>query len=479
MSRMNPFIGPRAFRTGERLPARRRETHELTDLLISEQVVLLHSPSGAGKTSLIQAGVTPLLEEEKFRATAPLRVNAPPPPDRAVRNRYVYSVALDLLGESVEPQELEALTLSDVVAMALPSFEDRIPVLMFDQFEEIVTLDPTDWINQTVFFRDLGTVLANTRTWALLSMREDFMGGVDRFVRYVPSHLATTFRLDFLDLDGAKQAVQDLTRSQGVTFADDAVDALLRELRTVRIQRPARGAEETEAPYVEPFQLQITCRKLWRAVRKHKGDDFTEIDRQDVLRLVDVGKALRAYYSDTVAEIARALDVEEAAIRDWFGKQLITEQHFRSQTLTGPATGDESSTKVLQALQDAYLVRGDLRAQSAWYELTHDQLIGPILADNEAWRRARLEPWQLAAREWEATRRGELLLRGKQLRDVLERASDPNISAAEREFLEECARADRERGLIDRTRSALGAVGVLAFVELIVILLMLLLLLRR
>ena len=96
----NPYVGPRPFRTGEKLPAREREQRELTDLLIAERIVLLYSPSGAGKTSLIQAGVVPLLGEERlgrdgFQAV-PLRVKTPVPADRTVHNRYVYSVALDL-----------------------------------------------------------------------------------------------------------------------------------------------------------------------------------------------------------------------------------------------------------------------------------------------------------------------------------------------------------------------------------------------
>lgn len=44
----NPYVGPRAFRVGENLPARAREQRELTDLVIAERIVLLHAPSGAG-----------------------------------------------------------------------------------------------------------------------------------------------------------------------------------------------------------------------------------------------------------------------------------------------------------------------------------------------------------------------------------------------------------------------------------------------
>jgi hypothetical protein len=163
----NPYVGPRAFRRGERLPAREQETYELTDLLIAERVVLLHAPSGAGKTSLMQAGVVPRLEKEQllrekpFRPSRPLRVKTPAPVGRRVRNRYIYSLALDLLPDR-DPQELESMTLPDVVKEATRPSASGIPVLIFDQFEEILILDPTDRDNKETFFTELGAVLAGS-----------------------------------------------------------------------------------------------------------------------------------------------------------------------------------------------------------------------------------------------------------------------------------------------------------------------------
>ena len=43
----NPFVGPRAFMAGESLFGRRREVSELFGLLVSERIVLLHSPPRA------------------------------------------------------------------------------------------------------------------------------------------------------------------------------------------------------------------------------------------------------------------------------------------------------------------------------------------------------------------------------------------------------------------------------------------------
>src|SRR3712207_4679691 len=71
----NPFVGPRAFDTGETLFGRDRQRVALLDLLISARIVLLYSPSGAGKTSLINAALIPDLREERFTVRRVPRVS--------------------------------------------------------------------------------------------------------------------------------------------------------------------------------------------------------------------------------------------------------------------------------------------------------------------------------------------------------------------------------------------------------------------
>ena len=77
--RPNPYVGPRAFETGETLYGRDHELRDLLDLLIAERIVLLYSPSGAGKSSLIHAGLIPRLREVGFQVLPVIRVNQEPP----------------------------------------------------------------------------------------------------------------------------------------------------------------------------------------------------------------------------------------------------------------------------------------------------------------------------------------------------------------------------------------------------------------
>ena len=58
----NPYVGPHPLDRDQPLYGRDWELQELRDLLASRRIMLMHSPSGAGKTSLIQAGLIPALE---------------------------------------------------------------------------------------------------------------------------------------------------------------------------------------------------------------------------------------------------------------------------------------------------------------------------------------------------------------------------------------------------------------------------------
>jgi hypothetical protein len=103
-----------------------------------------------------------------------------------------------------------------------------------------------------------------------------------------------------------------------------------------------------------------------------------------------------------------------------------------------------------------------------------------VLEDNRAWRESRLEPWQRTAREWQTNHQREQLLTGPELRYAQRRAEVlDTTSAEEREYLEHSARADRERSIVERTRSAMTFLALAALLELVVILVLVVLLLSR
>ena len=479
----NPYVGPRPFKIGERLPNRRDEARELSDLVIAERVVLLHAPSGAGKTSLIQAAVVPMLERDGFRPVGPVRVDKPPPSDR-VRNRYVYSVAQYLLDDSPEDSgELEQLTLSQILSRYTSANhgagDDELPsvtgstdprVLILDQFEEILILDPTDWAVKEQFFDDLRKVLDGEPWWVLFGMREDFMGGLDRYLGQIPGHLRTAYRLDFLSFLEADAAVKVPAESMGVHFDAEAVELLLKKLARVQVDVPGKAPAWLPTPYVEPFQLQVACHSLWKQVRAdHPGGQFSVISNDDVEKL-NVDQTLSRYYSDSVAGVARATGTSESAIRQWFESELITvtPPRIRSQTIRTPVEGN---LDVVRQLEYAYLIREDSRGGTTWYELGHDRLIRAVITSNKDWRRRTYQPWQISADKWRRNGRPEFLLLSKMELKYAPAPWSRNLTPDEVEFLRRSREAAQKDSLLKRHRSVTGVVTLIALIELVIIVL--------
>jgi hypothetical protein len=407
--RHNPYVGPRPFREpkyedGRKLYGRNREARDVRVKLMAERILLLHAPSGAGKTSLLQARVIPELRDQyKFEVTPPLRVNAVPVNGVTPRNRYVWSVIVGFLGpKAAKSKKLAAMSLTDFIGSDHdPHQEARHRVIVLDQLEEILTLDPGDREKQVEFFEDLGNVLRSDRCWGLLSIREDFMGGLAPFAALVPSRLKIRYRIDFLGREAALEAVQCPADDQGVEFTDEAADLLVKDLAKVRRQLPGeQKATLIDGPYVEPVQLQAVCTELWDRLYEKWNDELETILPENVRQFNDPDAALGKYYENALARVAETTGASERIIRAWFEKELITEQgSMRNQTQTGPAVGRKRE-EVLRQLTDAYLIRSDQRGGTTWYELAHDRLIGPLCHNNDRWLEDHLHEFEIRALEW-------------------------------------------------------------------------------
>jgi hypothetical protein len=79
----SPFVGPRPFEKedSDRFFGRTREIEELLSLIIAHRAVLVYAQSGAGKSSLLRAGVIKRLEEQQYQVLRSARVHGLLPND--------------------------------------------------------------------------------------------------------------------------------------------------------------------------------------------------------------------------------------------------------------------------------------------------------------------------------------------------------------------------------------------------------------
>lgn len=440
MSR-NPYIGPRPFKESDSLYGRDRELKKLRDLLIAERIVLLHSPSGAGKTSLIRAALMPALREEEFRMFPVIRVGLPPEqPNPATGNRYLLSTLLSLeeevdAGERLPLEELSRMNLAAYLERRkTPEAEKNGEVLIFDQFEEVLTVDPVDLAAKTEFFAQLGAALRCRYRWCLFAMREEYVASLAPFTQSIPARLAATFRLDFLGQKSASQAMQRPAELAGVRFHPAAARKLIDDLRRVRVQQPDGSLIESEGPHIEPVQLQVVCYRLWQNL----PEQTTEIQEAHLHNAGDVDKALVEYYAEQVRDAADKSGTPERTIREWIDRHLITEQGIRGQALRGATQSQGVPNHAIALLVDAHLIRAEQRRGATWYELAHDRLIAPMKADNAEWFRMRLSVLQRQAEFWKHQGQpDDLLLRGQTLEEAERWAADHQnaLTPVEQEFL--------------------------------------------
>ena len=437
----NPFVGPRSIQTGQKIFGRDLEIEQLYYLLSAERIVLLHSPSGAGKSSLIQAGLIPRLKQ-RFDVWGPTRVGLKPPEGcPIVANRFVQSVNLGFEAGLPEkrqrpPELISAMTLSEYIA-SRPRRRAAPPniVLIFDQFEEILTVDPLALDAKHEFFAQVGKLLQGPHVWALFALREDYLAPLDPYAEQVPTHLKNRFRLDLLGREAAQEAISRSVEEGGRRFAPEAVGKLVNDLATMQVQRPDGTFESQTGPYVEPLHLQVACRGLWERLPANRQT----INLDDIQSFGDVTQALAEYYEKEVAGIAGGDARVERALREWVGGKLITPDGIRGQVLKGAGESEGLDNGLIGRLVDTHVVRGEQRAGATWYELSHDRLIEPVRTNNKEWFEAHLSNVQKVAAVWEAQGRPEgLLLLDANLVDAKRwaAANESSLTGIERKFLE-------------------------------------------
>jgi tetratricopeptide (TPR) repeat protein len=386
-----PFVGPRPFKREDAslFFGRTDEADELLSLVVAEREVLLYAQSGAGKTSLLNAGLRPLLEREGFEVLPVARVRYQSSEEietEQVANVFVFNVLTSwaALGHNV----------SQLNSMNLPDFLDELPpqldkeglpqprLLIFDQFEELFTFYPERAGDRRGFFEQVRDALGRNRLLRVIfAMREEYIAELTPYASILPEKLRTRFRLERLREPAALQAVTEpLTRSR-FCFAPGVAEKLVGDLLQMNVgdkAHPVRGE------YVEPVQLQVVCDTLCRRL----PSNTSVITLDHLQKFGNVNEALANFYKGCLKETTRTTHVWGGRLRRWFGEKLITPEGVRDTVRQGQTETGGLPNRAVQKLEELHLIRGEERpGRGRWYELTHDRFIGPIEEVNRNARR--------------------------------------------------------------------------------------------
>jgi len=470
----SPFVGPRPFEKedSDRFFGRTRETEELLSLIIAHRAVLVYAQSGAGKSSLLRAGVIKRLEEQQYHVLRSARVHGLLPndvPPESVQNIFVYH-ALQYLaatlpsGQSLKDHAKTTLSefLKPLVAAPAAGEESSPPlIVILDQFEEFFTTNAHRWQERRPFFDQLAQALHDLPTMKVVFvMREEYIAQLEPFAELLPEKLRPSMHLERLRGNAARSAVVKPFQNRGLSFDPNAADELMAELSEIRV---AEGDKfrETRGEFVEPVQLQVVCQSLWENLPSEwkngpnaSSDGSRLITAEYIERFGDVDNALACYYDRSVERAAAASEgrIGEGELRRWFGTALITPTGTRGLAFRGaPGATWRIPGLALKELEEAHVIRREDRSGTITHELTHDRFIEPIQKSNHKW----LAGYQDAER-----------IRAK-LEEYVKRESDEPLDEVELREAEEylnspaakiLGASPEARQLVKRSRKALDEV---------------------
>ena len=441
----NPYVGPRPFEREDwaLFFGRDRETSELLSFVIAHRVVLLYAQSGAGKTSLINAGLIPLLEEEEFQALPLARVSGPI--SEAIEldeipNLYAFNTLMSWAEVEADPRRLAQMSLADFLnEREHPTDEEGLlspRVIIFDQFEELFAFYQERWRDREKFFEQVRDALEGDPLLRLVFViREDYIAQLDPYAPLLPEGLRTRFRLERLHETAALSAVTEPLKATRRSFAEGAAEKLVEDLLRIRVETSPGQSVEVTGEFVEPVQLQVVCQSLWQDL----PPDAIVITPDHLQAFGDVDQALAGFYERSINKTSWETSVREGDLREWFGQILITSSETRGTVHRGREETGRIPNTAVDVLENLHVIRGEWRAGARWYELTHDRFIKPILASNEEWRKTHKNPLTETASEWQRLGRDEgSLFRGKRLAEAAEWAEEhaEEMTLLEEEFLQ-------------------------------------------
>lgn len=160
----NPWKGLNFYVEGEILYGRNYEIHSLSHYIFNNTQTVLYGRSGIGKSSILNAGIFPIARQEGM---IPVSIRLKHDND----NNYVLQIRSAILAGGITIKEL--LPAIDEENENLWEFMHRhtfhnndgiecTPLLVFDQFEEIFTLQKNESIKRD-FFRQLGNLLNDVK----------------------------------------------------------------------------------------------------------------------------------------------------------------------------------------------------------------------------------------------------------------------------------------------------------------------------
>lgn len=378
----NPWLGLASYSENETLYGRDKETAVLADVIKNNIATTVFGKSGVGKSSLISAGISPRLNEERY---VPVKIRLVHNSDVSYVEQIENAVREKVVCTDNLPSTIKDLGLWDFFhrhSFTTEDGDDCTPVVILDQFEEMFTLtDEEHKPRIREFFQDLPSLLNNIkpdnvkeierqhnvaqtpvssvgtkklvikRVGAsvfqysesvdfrfVVCLREDKLYLLERNSANIPALKSNRFNLQALSVESAMEVI---TRPRPGLFSEKDAQSRIDELADM-------GDEGTYT--IDPAILSLYMYKYY----EKRGTASTSNIFAD-------------YYNEATKEIS------EKSIA-YLEEKLLTDSGYRNQVPLDDALSGGVTQEDIQSLLCSIIIRKEQRKGIDYIEFSHDRI---------------------------------------------------------------------------------------------------------
>jgi hypothetical protein len=457
---------------------REKESKELHYLVSLEKVTVLFGRSGLGKTSLLNAGLAPLLEKSNYR---PIRIRLNPPDrnpgDQRDKNKLLEIFKLEIGAYKYRDQipfNNRHFRLWDYVK-AVP-FKDETgnsytPVFIFDQFEEFFIHQPD---HQREFLEQLAELAHNEPPYRVLEwitsleleertdiqmkwadqpdlkiifvVRSDRLASMQSLTPYISTVLRNRYELKPLSKEQAEKAIEKPAMDPSLVSGFIPAFSFDKNTLTEIVEELSSDTEE-----IESSQLQLICSFIEDTVYKRQqaqdADEIVVVNNDLINPAKDFPAIIDDFYEVQLQSIPDVRDRERA--RQIIEDELVINGYRESLSQRKMNNVLGVPDELISQMIYARLIKEEVTSKGVSYEVTHDILVAAIEKSRnrrkilEEQRKLLLEKEKL---EQETKRKDENLK--EQLRQLALEIQLKNEAIEQRRQIEDLGKKLKRKGLL-------------------------------
>lgn len=372
-----PYVGRRAFdvRDHDLFFGRTSESRDLRELWARHPLVILHGPAGCGKTSLLRAGLTPLLAQDADVLPVATITRGSAFPEAALPEHNPHTLGVLSSWLPLESRtRLAGVTLADFFTeRALIAHASARPIYAaIDQVETIFSNETPDRYLED-FFAGLAAALRTVEQLRImLSVRSGTLAALLSYTRDLTEHGQVYTLQSSLDRESALAAINGPAENSGLKMAPGLAESLVDELAKTR--QPAVACPES-SDGVSPTQLQVVCARLYE-------------DQARTGRVMSLGRDAIGVYCrqvladlclDALAEVSVERQIAMAPLVKWFAGAFVAPGGERQIVCEDPGTTSDQPPPVIRALANRHILLEDINPGGLCYRLASDRIALAVL----------------------------------------------------------------------------------------------------